>query len=188
MKKYLLIVMMAVSSHLIMSQDYFKKIPQVPDKYTAATVTIRMIDGLGYRYYWATEGLTDDNMGYQVSKEARTLRQTMEHLMGLSVMIRSTVSGEAFNRNFNANLMTHQQLREETLKNLESARKALQSNTKLSKLEIQYGQDATLPFWNAINGPIEDAVWHTGQVVMMRRGAGNPLPKGVNVLLGETKQ
>jgi hypothetical protein len=187
MKKILTYALLIGLSSYSFGQDYFKKIPDAPAKYTAATVTMRMIDGLGYRYYWATMDLRNEDMNFQVSKDARTLRQTMEHLMGLSVMIKSTLTDEAFDRNTNARLMSHEQLRETTLTNLETARKALKNNSKLDKLIIQYGQDATLPFWNAINGPIEDAVWHAGQVVMLRRGAGNPIPKGVNVLLGETQ-
>jgi hypothetical protein len=35
-----------------------------------------------------------------------------------------------------------------------------------------------------INGPITDAIYHTGQVVSFRRTSGNPIPKGVNVFLG----
>ena len=41
------------------------------------------------------------------------------------------------------------------------------------------------PFWNMINGPISDALWHTGQVVLMRRAAGNPINPKVNVFTGK---
>ena len=40
------------------------------------------------------------------------------------------------------------------------------------------------PIWNLINGPISDAIYHTGQLVSFRRTSGNPIPKGVNVFLG----
>ena len=40
------------------------------------------------------------------------------------------------------------------------------------------------PFWNQINGPIEDAVWHCGQIVALRRAAGNPIDSKVNVFTG----
>jgi len=33
----------------------YKEIPGYPSKYTEGTVISRMIDGLGYRYYWATK-------------------------------------------------------------------------------------------------------------------------------------
>ena len=37
----------------------YKEIPSYPANYTQSTVISRMIDGLGYRYYWATENLRD---------------------------------------------------------------------------------------------------------------------------------
>ena len=40
------------------------------------------------------------------------------------------------------------------------------------------------PYWNLINGPVEDAIWHVGQVVSFRRASGNPFPEGVSVLQG----
>jgi len=48
----------------------------------------------------------------------------------------------------------------------------------------QGSNKSEFPFWNLINGPISDALWHVGQVVSFRRGSGNPLPNGVNVLTG----
>jgi len=40
----------------------YHTIPEAPENYTAGTMVSRMIDGLGFRYYWATEGLTPDNL------------------------------------------------------------------------------------------------------------------------------
>ena len=44
------------------------------------------------------------------------------------------------------------------------------------------------PVWNLLNGPLADAIYHTGQVVSFRRTSGNPLQKGVNVFIGKTKE
>ena len=46
------------------------------------------------------------------------------------------------------------------------------------------GKQSKFPIWNLINGPISDALYHTGQVVSFRRTSGNPIAKGVNVFLG----
>jgi hypothetical protein len=46
------------------------------------------------------------------------------------------------------------------------------------------GKISNFPIWNLMNGPLEDAIYHTGQIVSFRRTAGNPIPKGVNVFLG----
>jgi hypothetical protein len=46
------------------------------------------------------------------------------------------------------------------------------------------GKESRFPIWNLLNGPIEDLVYHTGQIVSFRRTTGNPIPKGVNVFMG----
>ena len=61
------------------------------------------------------------------------------------------------------------------------------SETQLEYLNIIFergGKQTKFPVWNLINGPIADAIYHTGQVVSFRRTSGNPIPKGVNVFLG----
>ena len=45
-----------------------------------------------------------------------------------------------------------------------------------------------IPFWNIINGPISDALWHCGQVVMLRRASGNPFNSKVNVFSGKLRE
>mgnify|MGYP001157097463 CR=1 FL=1 len=57
----------------------------------------------------------------------------------------------------------------------------------LGNLKIVFergGSKYNFPLWNLINGPIADALYHTGQIVSFRRTSGNPIPKGVNVFLG----
>ena len=44
------------------------------------------------------------------------------------------------------------------------------------------------PFWNLINGQISDAIYHTGQVVMMRRASGNPIDPTVDVFMGKNRE
>jgi hypothetical protein len=41
------------------------------------------------------------------------------------------------------------------------------------------------PFWNAINGPLSDAIWHTGQIASNRRASGNPFNSKAQVFLGK---
>ena len=44
------------------------------------------------------------------------------------------------------------------------------------------------PFWNQLNGPIEDAVWHSGQIVAFRRASGNPISKKISVFTGKVRE
>ena len=61
---------------------------------------------------------------------------------------------------------------------------------ELGLLKIKFnrgGVFSEFPFWNLINGPISDAIYHVGQIVSFRRTSGNPIEKGVNVFLGEKR-
>ena len=40
----------------------YAQIPEAPNEYTVGGVVSRMIDGLGFRYYWATEGLRSEDL------------------------------------------------------------------------------------------------------------------------------
>ncbi|NNE03695.1 MAG: hypothetical protein HKN52_11075 [Eudoraea sp.] len=166
----------------------YKTIPAMPDSYTPGTVVARMIDGLGFRYYWATEELNKEDLTYQPSKDTRTIGAILDHLHGLSEVIYNAAAKEVNIRPAASNeTLTLQEKRKRTLVNLKKASTIYSEVTNLQEHTTIFssrGETTAFPFWNQINGPIEDAVWHAGQVVILRRAAGNPIPKGVNVFLG----
>ena len=159
----------------------YYEIPEAAKEYTAGTVASRMVDGLGFRYYWATEGLRAEDLSFKPNAEARTTEQTIDHILGLSQVILNSVlkvpNGTPQPK------MTFAEKRAKTLRNLEQASKILRESKDISEYKIVFGK-TEFPFWNNINGPIADALWHTGQVVSFRRSSGNPFPKGVSVLRG----
>ena len=57
----------------------YYQIPDYPEAYNAATVAARMIDGLGFRYYWATESLREEDLSFQPNEDARTVLETLDH-------------------------------------------------------------------------------------------------------------
>ena len=80
-------------------------------------------------------------------------------------------------------------LRKETLLLLEKASNTVTQldDNEIQELKIQFlrgDQTTQFPIWNLYNGPLSDALYHTGQVVSFRRSSGNPIAKGVNVFLG----
>jgi hypothetical protein len=156
--------------------------PLAPDHYSAGTVVSRLLDGLGFRYYWATEGLRPVDLSFKPSPQARTSYETLEHIYSLSTMIISVFGG---NQNPPGQYKTFEELRKATLENFKKASTIVAgySNADMEKLKIDFnGQQ--LPFWNMINGPISDCLWHTGQVVSLRRTSGNPFSNKVEVFLG----
>lgn len=171
-----------------MAQDSklpYYEIPEAAEEYTAGTVASRMVDGLGFRYYWATEGLRPEDLSFRPNKEARTTEQTIDHILGLSQVILNATLKVA--NGTPQPKMTFAEKRKKTLENLEKASKILRESKDLSEFKIIFGK-TEFPFWNNINGPIADALWHTGQVVSFRRSSGNPFPKGVSVLTGKKRQ
>ena len=65
----------------------YRVIPEYPQSYNAGTVVSRMIDGLGFRYYWATHGLTEKDLAYKPSETNRTIDETIDHIYNLSRVI-----------------------------------------------------------------------------------------------------
>lgn len=158
----------------------YYEIPEYPETYTAGTVAARMLDGLGFRYYWATEGLTNKDLEYKVSDSSRTSAETIDHLYGLSKFIRNSVLKT--NRDENKAELSFTDKRKQTLLNFKVVADVLRNTSK----PIQFNE-TEVPFWNIINGPIADALWHCGQVVMLRRASGNPFNSKVSVFSGKLK-
>ena len=171
----------------------FSEIPDYPESYTAGTVMGRMIDGLGFRYYWATEGLTEKDLNYKPSEEARTLMETLDHLLGLSETIVNAPQSIPNVRPMDLSQLSYSQKRARTLQNLAKASELLKqgqaSDMESYQVIFKSGDNQSeYPFWNMINGPIADALWHTGQVVLMRRASGNPFNSKVSVFSGRVRE
>ena len=166
----------------------YKEIPSYPANYTQGTVMSRMIDGLGYRYYWATENLRALDLDFKPDTLARSTFETMEHIYGLSFMILNASKNQV-NERRDPVQMTAKDLRLATLYNLKSASEAMALVENLDELTILFegstGREA-LPFWHVLNGPLADAIYHTGQMVSFRRTSGNPMNPKVNVFMGKT--
>lgn len=166
----------------------YHQIPQNPETYTAGTVVSRMIDGLGFRYYWATEGLRPEDLAYKPSETNRTIEETLDHIYGLSrVIYNSAIKVPNDRTNRKEETLTFEQKRERTLMNFKMASTIFLETKDLSEHKVIFvnpSGTSEYPFWNQINGPIEDAVWHCGQIVALRRASGNPFPKGVSVFRG----
>jgi len=153
----------------------------------------RMIDGLGFRYRWATEGLTEKDLNFRPDSTARTSMATMDHLLGLSTTIVNSVKKIPNLRPAPETNYTWEEKRRLTLENLKSASDILWSSSdedlKDYKIIFQRGDKVSeFPFWHQLNGPIADALWHCGQIVSFRRSSGNPIDSRVNVFMGKLRE
>jgi hypothetical protein len=163
----------------------YYEIPEAAKTFTPGTVASRMIDGLGFRYYWATEGLTGKDLAFKPNAAARSSEETINHILGLSqVILNATLKVANGAKKIE---MTFAEKRKKTLENLQQAGKILKESKDIAQYKMIFGEKE-FPFWNAINGPIADAIWHVGQVVSFRRSSGNPINPKINHLSGTIKE
>lgn len=173
-------------------KPYYFQIPDYPESYTAEAVAARLIDGLGFRYYWATEGLRQEDLEFKPNENARTTAETIDHIYGLTKVIANATDHKP-NGPSEEPPMSFEEKRSKTLENIQRASEILKAADPGTLGEytmvFQRGENATTyPYWNLINGPISDAIWHCGQVVLLRRSSGNPFNSNVSVLQGKVRE
>ena len=187
MKHFFTIIFTFIIALTVKSQNKtalpYYEIPTSEENYTAAAVVGRMIDGLGFRYYWSTDGLTDKDLQYKPNEKGRTTQETITHLYDLSNMMLG-LTKTTFKQNKDKTEMTFTEMREQTLFNFEALSKKIKATKDLSSLSVIKDGEITIPFFNVINGPIADAIWHTGQVATFRRSSGNPINSKINHFSG----
>ena len=170
----------------------YQEIPSYPENYTPETVVARMVDGLGFRFYWATEGLRLEDLTFKPNEEARTIFETVQHIHGLTGVVLYPLKEEPIVRGIKKPEMDFLALRKATLENLKTASNLLRSGkVKLEDCKIIFQRSETkseYPFWNNLNGPLADALWHTGQLVSFRRSSGNPFNSKVSVFNGKVRE
>ena len=190
MKTYLLLTCITISTLMnaqISGKELpYKQLPEYSKEFTAGTVAARQVDGLGFRFYWATEGLTVKDLVYKPTETSRSTGETVEHIYNLSVFLLNTtlkdhpVKTETSDFDFNYH-------RKQTLLNLKQAAEILRTSNDISEFIIKT-KTSEYPFWNMINGPIADATWHCGQIASFRRITGNPINKNINHFIGKIKE
>lgn len=171
----------------------YRAIPDYAETFTPGTVVARFLDGLGYRYYWATEGLSETDLAYRPSEDARSTDETLDHLYGLSQTILNAAMKKPNVRPQPQETLSFEEKRRKTLENIQAASNLFRASSPEEassfKIVFQRGDNSfELPFWNLMNGHITDAIYHVGQVVSFRRSSGNPMNPNVNVLMGKTRE
>ena len=112
----------------------------------------------------------DYQVNLKAELEIRMLHEKMDHLI----------------LNQQQRLFEIQQIQIDMLKEISD--KLRSGSVKVKDLKIVFKKGSkkqAFPFWNAINGPISDALWHIGQVVTFRRSSGNPFSSKVDVFMGK---
>ena len=199
-KKELLILLAIAIIFPTMAQELSKQssdlpyyqIPEYPQEYTANTVAARMVDGLGFRYYWATEGLRQEDLAFKPNEEARTTEETIDHILGLTRVVLNSVKKIPNERSEDEPKLSFEEKRRQTLLNIKMTSDILKASEQgeMDEFKVVFKnkeRTTEYPFWNQLNGPLADAIWHVGQVVSFRRSSGNPFNSKASVFNGKLR-
>ncbi len=170
----------------------YAEIGDYPESISELSILTRLIDGLGYRYYWATDSLRQEDLDYKISEDSRPAGETLDHLYGLSDFILNFAMDRPNIRPREEVEMSWEEKRKATLENFKKSSELIGAMTKedFAALEIHFqrGENtSSMSMWHIINGPISDALYHVGQIVTYRRASGNPLNPRVNVFMGKNR-
>ena len=159
----------------------FEDISKTPTELTATNILLRVVEGLGFRYRWATENLSEDNIKFRPHPTSMNIEELNAHIFDLINSTFRVFGGEKQNID---SLNSFQQIRKKSLFILEDLSERLKKMRDEDLVKMEKNTSRKLPFWYWVNGPLSDALTHVGQITSWRRIAGNPQLKGVNVFIG----
>lgn len=151
-----------------MSLDY-DRVDEYPKRVNAVTVVLRLLDGLGFRFYWATYKLDEDDFEFTPAEGGNSIGWMVSHIWGLLNWVYLNIRGEqAIQPPSRVDQRNHV---------LDLIRTIREDFTRMSDEQLAEVRIEDLPFWHIINGPISDALSHVGQINMARRLMGKPTPE-----------
>lgn len=168
----------------------FSQISTYPTQLNTGTILARMVEGIGFKYFWATEGLTESDLAYSPGNENRTLLQTLDHMYNMLDFTGYVLEGKTYPFPETENGWTFAVLRDQTLKRIAKIQQHLLSledqdlNGKSIHLTMNE-QPMEFPIWHLFNGPLIDFMSHLGQVVVFRRANHNPIDPYVQPFMGQ---
>jgi len=148
---------------------FFKTFPQEPGELSTSNAIARLIDGLGYRLYWALYGLREEECQYTLCDGAHSIKDILWHILGLVNWVYMHVYGHQMTRK--------PSIIDQGIDTLLALEKLRQTFLEMSDAELVNYKLEDMSFWSYINMPLSDALHHVGQVSILRRAAGNPVVK-----------
>lgn len=163
----------------------YHELPPAPPNLDGVSVLMRLVDGIGFRYRWATEGLRAEDLAFRPCPGAMSIGEVLSHVALLLRWVHGSITEtlehepEDLQDGDHADGKKLDQLRSTTLDTVLALRGALAKigDEGLTRITItgSTGRGA-LSFWHMINGPLADTLTHVGQISSWRRMAGNPVP------------
>jgi len=155
----------------------YYRIPEAPDSMSATTVLIRLIDGLGFRYRWATEGLRVEDMEFQPCISSMRVWELLAHIHGLLLVSEGFITGKELEEITPVGLEERRRKTLEAMVRIREALIELDDEFLGNRMYSPPWDEREFPIWNLINGPMSDALTHVGQIASWRRINDNPILK-----------
>ncbi len=163
----------------------FRTLPPGPASVTGSAVLARMVEGIGFRFFWATEGLRDADLSFRPTPETMSISELVRHVHGLATWVAVSAGALPEGSQAPGPATPFPEVRHGVLEVLSRLRTCLAAmrDDEISALRIGLRQEA-FPWPHLVNGPLADALTHIGQINVLRRSSGNPTPKA-NVFRGQ---
>lgn len=168
-----------------MTDMHYNELPAPPTGINAANILVRFIDGFGWRYKLATQDLNKEQYDFRPIASSMSIAEVNVHIFHL---IRMTCKSMDVQLDSNVNLEEFELVRVKILEMSHHLSEALSIMTdeELAQKTVYLKRlDKHFSFWYLINGFIEDAISHVGQINSWRRISGNPVPR-ISPFNGET--
>ncbi len=164
------------------SADFFT-IPDPPDSVSAGAILGRLADGIGFRYRWATEGISPADLPFRPAEGCMSLGELLSHVLELlSWLAQSLGMPPTYEllRSTDPDILRARTLE---LAAALSARFKTMPESEVAAVRVRGSRGDRLPVWNIVNGPLADSLTHIGQILSWRRMAGSP-PAQADVFRG----
>ena len=167
-----------------MNELPYYRIPDAPESMMATTILIRLLDGLGFRYRWATEGLNDEDIEFQPCDSSMKIGELLDNIHRLVLVSEAFITGDEGEKIATASLDERRRKTLDVVVRIREALLDLDDEYLGKRMYSPPWDEREFPIWNLINGPLSDALTHVGQIASWRRMNGNPIP-GARVFHGE---
>ena len=167
-----------------MNELPYYRIPEAPESMSAATVLIRLLDGLGFRYRWATEGLRTKDMEFQPCSSSMKIWELLAHIHGLLLVSEGFITGKELEEITPVSLDERRRKTLGAVMRIRGTLLELDDEFLENRMYSPPWDEREFPIWNLINGPLSDALTHVGQIASWRRINDNPI-LGARVFHGE---
>jgi hypothetical protein len=162
----------------------FRSLPPGPESVTGSAVFVRLVEGIGFRFFWATESLRENDLSFRSTPETMSIADQAGHVLELTAWVAVAAGAIPAGPQGPESPLPFPEVRRRVLEilSLLRARFAGMSDEEIGTIRIG-SRAGPVPWPHLVNGPLADALTHVGQIAVLRRANGNPVPKA-NVFLG----